>query len=89
MRDGGADHAITSSHSHPGPVFIKWATTGSGTSSTLLGRGTFDEFKVKRETDTLEVQVKAKSSLDIATQMITFHPLFPPGHMPLPLWFHG
>jgi hypothetical protein len=32
-------------------VALVWATTGSGTSSTLLGRGTFDEsVKVERET---------------------------------------
>lgn len=57
---------------------LVWATPGSGTSSTLLGRGTFDEFKVQRETVTatgwLEVEVEAKPGLDIATQMITFQP---------------
>jgi len=57
---------------------LAWATMGSGTSSTLLGRGTFDEFKVKRETAVgnqwLEVEVEAKPSLDIATQIITFQP---------------
>ncbi len=57
---------------------LVWATMGSGTSSTLLGRGTFDGFKVKRETATasqwLEVEVEAKPSLDVATQIITFLP---------------
>lgn len=57
---------------------LVWATAGSGTSSTLLGRGTFDGFKVKREAVTatgwLEVEVEAKPSLDVATQIITFQP---------------
>src|SRR5574341_1091376 len=57
---------------------LLWATAGSGTSSTLLGRGTFDGFKVTRETVTptgwLEVEIEAKPSLDVATQVITFQP---------------
>ncbi len=58
---------------------LVWATAGSGTSSTLLGRGTFDEaFKVEREMDQpnqeWEVEVKAKPNLDVATQIITFQP---------------
>jgi len=56
---------------------LVWATTGTS-HSTLLGRGTFDEFKVERETDTADgrfkVEVKAKSSMDVATQIITFQP---------------
>ena len=51
-----------------------WATPSSGGTSTLLGRGTFGEFKVKRQSPELDVDLKAKSSLDIATQMITFQP---------------
>lgn len=50
------------------------ATTGSGTSSTLLGRGTFDSFHVNREAAALHVEVEAQTDLDIATQMITFQP---------------
>jgi len=56
---------------------LMWATPGSGTSSTLLGRGTFDEFKVKRETATAShwlVKIEANSNLDVATQIITFQP---------------
>jgi hypothetical protein len=58
------------------PATLAWATPGSGSSSTLLGRGTFEEaFKVKREvagaTD-WEVEVEAKPGLDVATQLITF-----------------
>ena len=51
---------------------LGWATSGSGTSSTLLGRGTFDSaFKVERELDQpnqeWEVEVEAKPNLlDVA-----------------------
>jgi len=55
---------------------MAWATPGGGSSSTLLGRGTFDEaFKVKREFPGVrdwEVEVEAKPALDVATQIITF-----------------
>jgi hypothetical protein len=55
---------------------MAWATPGAGSSSTLLGRGTFDEaFKVKREfpgVSDWEVEVEAKPALDVATQIITF-----------------
>src|SRR5258708_6390101 len=55
------------------------ATKGSGTSSTLLGRGTFDErVRVSRElaqpNQEWEVEVEAEPSLDVATQIITFQP---------------
>lgn len=55
------------------------ATTGTGTSSTLLGRGTFAEaFEIQRRARTASgrwrVEVEAKPNLDIATQMITFQP---------------
>jgi hypothetical protein len=58
---------------------LGWATGGSGTSSTLLGRGTFAEaFEVKRRVQGADgrwkVEVAAKPNLDIATQMITFDP---------------
>jgi Cupin domain len=57
---------------------MAWATPGAGSSSTLLGRGTFDEaFKVKREfpgVSDWEVEVEAKAALDVATQIITFQP---------------
>jgi hypothetical protein len=58
------------------PAALAWATPGSGTTSTLLGRGTFAEaFKVTREVTGVsdwEVEVEAKPALDVATQMITF-----------------
>jgi hypothetical protein len=58
------------------PAALVWATPGSGSSSTLLGRGTFDEaFKVTREVNSAtdwEVEVEAKPALDVATQIITF-----------------
>lgn len=52
------------------------ATTGSGTTSVLIGRATFgDAFKVKRAgTDDWEVEVEAKPALDIAVQRIVFQP---------------
>jgi hypothetical protein len=56
---------------------IAWSTPGSGTSSLLVGRATFDEaFKVKREARALgwEVEIEVKPSLDIAVQTITFQP---------------
>lgn len=60
------------------PAALAWATPGSGTTSTLLGRGTFaEEFKVKREVSGArewEVEVEARPALDVATQMITFPP---------------
>ena len=60
-------------------------TRGSGTTSTLLGRGTFaDAFKVKRTVGEKEsrgwphgrweVEVEARPNLDVAVQRITFAP---------------
>jgi hypothetical protein len=67
-----ADRTVAPTEVAPGaPLF----TVGSGTSSTLLGRGTFAEaFKVKRKTGAWEVEVEAKPNLDIAVQSITFAP---------------
>jgi hypothetical protein len=59
---------------------LAWGTPGSGSTSTLVGRGTFQEaFKVKRKAQggadgNWEVEVQTKSSLDIATQVIDFPP---------------
>jgi hypothetical protein len=47
------------------------ATPSTG-SSTLIGRGTYDEFKIKREMPGLELDLKARTDVDIATQIITF-----------------
>ena len=47
------------------------ATPSTG-SSTLVGRGTYDEFKVKREMPGLELELKARTDVDIVTQIITF-----------------
>lgn len=59
-------------------------TMGSGSVSTLLGRGTFDGFQVRRVVgersrhglpdDRWRVEVKAQPDLDIAVQRITFEP---------------
>lgn len=50
-------------------------TVGTGTQSTLLGRATFaNAFKVERETGNWEIEIKAKSSTDVAVQTITFQP---------------
>lgn len=53
-----------------------WATTGSGTTSTLIGRATFAEaFHVKRAAaDGWDVKVKATPALDVAVQRIVFQP---------------
>lgn len=56
-------------------VGLVWATPGSGTISTLIGRATFEEaFKVKRGLGDWEVEVEAKPALDIAVQRIVFQP---------------
>ena len=52
-----------------------WATPGSGSISTLIGRATFEDwFKVKRTDQSIdwEVEVEAKPDLDIAVQTIEF-----------------
>jgi hypothetical protein len=54
---------------------VAWATPGSGTFSTLIGRATFeDAFKVKREDPATgwEMEAEAKPNLDIAVQVIDF-----------------
>jgi len=51
-------------------------TQGSGTTSSLIARGSFGEaFKVKRESNAWEAEVEVKPDLDVAVQAI----LFPPG----------
>lgn len=58
----------------PRPLF----TLGSGSTSTLLGRATFEgtdrTFKIKRITGDWHVEVKAKPALDLAVQSIVFPP---------------
>ena len=58
------------------PAALVWATPGSGSQSTLIGRATFDEtFQVQRRgEDQFRVKVKAKPALDIAVQVIDFQP---------------
>jgi hypothetical protein len=53
-----------------------WATSGSGTQSTLVGRATFDDpISVRRVgEDKWKVDVKAKPALDVAVQSIVFQP---------------
>jgi len=53
-----------------------WATSGSGTQSTLVGRATFDDpINVRRVgEDKWKVDVKAKPALDVAVQSIVFQP---------------
>jgi hypothetical protein len=55
---------------------IVWATPPSGTTSVLIGRGTFAEkINVKRQAeDGWDVKVKATPALDIAVQKIVFNP---------------
>lgn len=59
-----------------GAAAVSWATPGSGSQSVAIGRATFLEpFKVVREArGGWEVEVEAKPSLDVATQVITFAP---------------
>jgi hypothetical protein len=45
---------------------------GTGSHSTPVGRATYDEFKVKREMPGLELDLKARTDVDIVTQIITF-----------------
>jgi len=45
---------------------------GTGSKSTPVGRATYDEFKVKREMPGLELDLKARTDVDIVTQIITF-----------------
>lgn len=48
-------------------------TMGSGTTSTLVGRGNFGEaVKVKRESGGWEAEVEVKPGLDVAVQTILF-----------------
>jgi hypothetical protein len=52
-------------------------TTGLGSSSSLLGRSTFNDpkdpnFKIKRIADDWQVEVRAKPAFDLAVQSITF-----------------
>ena len=59
----------TSQLIEPEPRF----TMGSGTTSTLVGRGSFfPGFKVQRESDGWEAEVEVKPDLDVAVQTITF-----------------
>lgn len=53
---------------------VTWATPGSGSTSTLIGRATFDEFMVKRKDQARdwEVEVEAEPNLDVAVQVIDF-----------------
>jgi hypothetical protein len=45
---------------------------GTGSKSTPVGRATYDEFKVKREMPGLELNLQARTDVDIVTQIITF-----------------
>lgn len=61
------------------PAALVWATPSVGSTSTLLGRGTFAQsFKVTREgligRHPWAVEVEATPALDVATQIITFEP---------------
>jgi hypothetical protein len=55
---------------------VVWATPPSGTTSVLIGRGTFAEsFNIKRDgPDGWDVKVKATPALDVAVQKIVFQP---------------
>jgi hypothetical protein len=58
-----------------GPLPPPSFTSGTGSSSTLLGRATFrDPVEVKRLTGDWEVEIEAKPALDLAVQSIVFQP---------------
>lgn len=75
-----ADRTVAPSEIAPGtPQF----TRGSGSASTVLGRGTFAErFHVKRKSKASEppkkieweIDIRAKDATDVAVQSITFQP---------------
>src|SRR6185503_11774335 len=72
---GCEDAGTPSAPAHARPDF----TQSSGTQSTLLGRASFGDpseetFKVKRISGDWHVEVKAKSTLDLAVQRIVFQP---------------
>jgi hypothetical protein len=60
------------------PTASKPVFAASGTQGTVLGRATFGDpqgiFKVKRITGDWHVEVKAKSTFDLAVQRIVFQP---------------
>jgi hypothetical protein len=71
----GCEEANAPDPTAPKPEF----TASSGSQSTLLGRATFGDvndeiFKVKRITGDWQVELKAKSTLDVAVQRIVFQP---------------
>jgi quercetin dioxygenase-like cupin family protein len=54
---------------------LVWATPPSGTTSILIGRASYEGFKVKRMgEDGWKVKVDADPALDIAVQRIVFQP---------------
>jgi mannose-6-phosphate isomerase-like protein (cupin superfamily) len=56
---------------------LVWATPGTGTTSTLIGRGSFaGPLHVKRVSEDYDwgVRIQARQGLDIAVQTITFDP---------------
>jgi len=57
-------------------VGLAWATSGSGTSSMLVGPpATYDPFKVKRQgINDWEVEIEAPRGVALATQTIMFQP---------------
>ena len=61
------------------PEGMPMFTMGSGSTSTLLGRATFNDpndqnFNVKRITGDWHMEIKSKPSFDIAVQSIVFQP---------------
>lgn len=70
--DGGGASA-----SPPSEILAPQFTTGSGSTSTLLGRARFsldENFKVKRMSGDWHVEIKAHPELDLAIQSIVFQP---------------
>ena len=58
-----------------GVAGVVWASPPSGVTPTLIGRGTYDAFKVKTGPDSpIEIDAKAKDPLDIVVRMHSYAP---------------
>jgi hypothetical protein len=49
-------------------VMVGWASPADGVTPTLIGRGTYDAFKVKADNDFFEFEAEAKPEIDIVVR---------------------
>src|SRR5262245_41521589 len=69
--DEGGGHSVVS------PAMAPEFTMGVGSASTLLGRATFvqrDPFRVKRNSEQWNFELKSNTNVDVAVQKIVFQP---------------